>query len=525
MIKCGLLKSETNNRTLAMLSMTSYITISTCICLLIGVLSFVFNGQILSVQASEVDSAYQANKDYTTFHFIQLQGNTSSSNNAAFKPQHDLILIKSPSSSFFDRSGILHITGEVQNNFGFPVQSVQVTATLYGSQKNVIDRKSVYTYIDQLKSGGGRSGFNIIVPANVTKNSTGYSLSATSYTKSAAAAAPAATLLLKPAFLNLNINKGTKDLNGNYHLLGNVTNKGNNTTTHVKVSAVFFNGTNKIVDAEGGFTTPMNLQPGQTAPFNFTVLSPNLNEIKTVAVNIQSQEYSMMVRNNNNLTEGSGLVVPLPAVASPITNSSKKLLVLLEVEKNPIISGNKQTIRVKLSDSTSDQGIVGAKVKGIIMPVSGHPKKEFSGNTDKSGHISYSWKINKNSKPGSSNVKVQVYTTKVTGYNSIFKNTSFKLIDKNNNGKNVGMSNNNDNDNNAKHSDHHNTKKHSKHHDNHNDNNDNNAKHSDHHNTKKHSKHHDNHGGGQNNKHHSHRDHNKHSKHGGSFFGNDKFFD
>jgi hypothetical protein len=436
MIKCGPLKSETNNRTLAMLSMTSYITISTCICLLIGVLSFVFNGQILSVQASEVNSAYHANKDYTTFHLIQVQANTSSSNNAAFKPQQDLILIKSPSSSYFDRSGILHITGEVQNNFGFPVQSVQVTATLYGSQKNVIDRKSAYTYIDQLKSGGGRSGFNIIVPANVTKNSTGYSLSATSYTKSSAAAAAAPPLSPKPAFLNLNINKGTKDLNGNYHLLGNVTNKGNNTATHVRVSTVFFNGTNKIIDAQGGFTTPMNLQSGQTAPFNFTVLSPNLNEIKTVAVNTQSQEYSMMVNNNNNnnnnSTEGSsGLVVPLPAVASSITNnSSKKLLVSLEAEKNPIISGNKQTIMVKLSDSTSDQGISGAKVKGIIMPVSGHPKKEFSGNTDKSGHISYSWIINKNSKPGSSNVKVHVSTTNVTGYNSTYKNTSFKLIDK-----------------------------------------------------------------------------------------------
>jgi hypothetical protein len=443
MVKCDLLKSETNNRTLAMLSMTSYITLSTCVCLLIGILSFVFNGQILSVQASEVDSTYHANKDYTTFRFIQVQTNTSSSNITTFKPQHDLIVIKSPSSSYIDKSGIFHITGEVQNNFGFPVQSVQVTATLYGSQKNIVDRKSAYTYIDQLKSGGGRSGFSIIVPANVTKNSTGYSISVTSYTKSAAA-----PLSLKPALLNLNINNGTKDLNGNYHLLGNVTNKGNNTATHVRVSTVFLNGTNKIIDAQGGFTTPMNLQSGQTASFNFTVLSPNLNEIKTVAVNTQSQEYSMMVNNNNNnnnnnSTEGStsgGLVVPLPPVAavssssssSPITNNSnnKKPSLLLEVEKNPIISGNKQTIRVKLSDSTSDQGISGAKVKGIITPVSGHPKKEFSGNTDKSGHISYSWIINKNSKPGSFNVKVHVSTTNVTGYNSTFKNTSFKLIDK-----------------------------------------------------------------------------------------------
>jgi hypothetical protein len=399
------LKNDTANQNKSIGTGISLTTISTCLFVIVAVLSFLYSGQqIVIAQTPDANYPHAASSEKSrTIHILLVQG-----------------------KSYFDRSGILHITGEVQNNFGFPVQSVQVTATLYGSQKNVIDRKSVYTYIDQLKSGGGRSGFNIIVPANVTKNSTGYSLSATSDTKSSAPLSP------KPAFLNLNLNKGTKDLNGNYHLLGNVTNKGNNTATHVRVSTVFLNGTNKIIDSQGGFTTPMNLQSGQSAPFNFTVLSPNLNEIKTVAVNTQSQEYSMMVRNNNNnSTEGgSGLVVPLPAVASSITNSSKKLLVSLEAEKNPIISGNKQTIMVKLSDSTSGQGISGAKVKGIIMPVSGHPKKEFSDNTDKSGHISYSWIINKNSKPGSSNVKVHVSTTNVTGYNSTFKNTSFKLIDK-----------------------------------------------------------------------------------------------
>ena len=479
----GRVKSDTasHNKSLAVgMSLTATLT---CLVVIVAVFSFLYSVQQIVVVAQTPEASY-----------------LDAANSGKSGPIHIFLLQGKP---YFDRSGVLHITGEVQNNFGFPVQSVQVTATLYGSQKNIVDRKSAYTYIDQLKSGGGRSGFSVIVPANVIKNSTGYSISVTSYTKSAAEA----PLSLKPALLNLNINKGAKDLNGNYHLLGNVTNKGNNTATHVRVSTVFLNGTNKIIDAQGGFTTPMNLQSGQTAPFNFTVLSPNLNEIKTVAVNTQSQEYSMMVNNNNNnnnSTQGSsGLVVPLPPVAvfssSPITNNSnnKKPSLLLEVEKNPLISGNKQTIRVKLSDSTSDQGIPGAKVKGIIMPVSGHPKEEFSGKTDKSGHISYSWIINKNSKPGSFNVKVHVSTTNVTGYNSTFKNTSFKLIDKDDN--NNGKSNNNDN-------------------------NDNNAKHSDH-NTKKHSKHHENHGGGQKNKHSSHGHQNKHSKHHGSFFGNDKFFD
>ncbi|HZE78098.1 MAG TPA: FxLYD domain-containing protein, partial [Nitrososphaeraceae archaeon] len=204
------LKNDTANQNESIATGISLTTISTCLFVIVAVLSFLYSGQqIVVAQTPDANYLHAASSEKSLpIHILLVQG-----------------------KSYFDRSGILHITGEVQNNFGFPVQSVQVTATLYGSQKNVIDRKSAYAYIDQLKSGGGRSGFNIIVPANVTKNSTGYSLSATSYTKSSAAAA----LSPKPASLNLNLNKGTKDLNGNYHLLGNVTNKGNNTATHVRV--------------------------------------------------------------------------------------------------------------------------------------------------------------------------------------------------------------------------------------------------------------------------------------------------
>ena len=207
------------------------------------------------------------------------------------EPIHILLV---QGKSYFDRSGILHITGEVQNNFGFPVQSVQVTATLYGSQKNVIDRKSVYTYIESAEVRWRKVWLQYYCSSKCHKKF--YWIFSFCHIRYKVSQHQQHALSPKPAFLNLNLNKGTKDLNGNYHLLGNVTNKGNNTATHVRVSTVFLNGTNKIIDSQGGFTTPMNLQSGQTAPFNFTVLSPNLNEIKTVAVNTQSQEYSMMVK-------------------------------------------------------------------------------------------------------------------------------------------------------------------------------------------------------------------------------------
>ena len=169
--------TASHNRSIAIgMSDTAFLT---CLVVIVAVFSFLSGGQQIIVIAQTPEANY-----------------LDAANSGKSGPIHIFLLQGKP---YFDRVGVFHITGEVQNNFGFPVQSVQVTATLYGSQKNIVDRKSAYTYIDQLKSGGGRSGFNVIVPANVIKNSTGYSISVTSYTKSAAAAAPCRTRATRTA--------------------------------------------------------------------------------------------------------------------------------------------------------------------------------------------------------------------------------------------------------------------------------------------------------------------------------------
>src|SRR5918912_1088233 len=150
--------SRSESHTLRMVLLRFVIIgISLSIFLAIALSSLLFIVQMVNAQSLEVNDARQASRSYASFHIIQ-------------------------DNSYFDKSGNLHIAGEVQNTFEFPIQSVKVTATLYGSQKNIVGRQSAYAYIDQLISGE-KSGFNIIIPMNVTKNATGYSL-LTSYIKS-----------------------------------------------------------------------------------------------------------------------------------------------------------------------------------------------------------------------------------------------------------------------------------------------------------------------------------------------------
>ena len=123
----GTLMSDTasHNRSIAIgMSVTAFLT---CLVVIVAVFSFLSGGQQIIVIAQTPEANY-----------------LDAANSGKSGPIHIFLLQGKP---YFDRAGVLHITGEVQNNFGFPVQSVQVTATLYGSQKNIVDRKSAYTYI------------------------------------------------------------------------------------------------------------------------------------------------------------------------------------------------------------------------------------------------------------------------------------------------------------------------------------------------------------------------------------------
>jgi hypothetical protein len=68
---------------------------------------------------------------------------------------------------------------------------------------------------------------------------------------------------------------------GAYHIVGEVTNQGNQKATFVKVSGAFYNSSNTVVAADFTFTDPQDLESGQAGPFEIIVNTPTANEITT----------------------------------------------------------------------------------------------------------------------------------------------------------------------------------------------------------------------------------------------------
>jgi hypothetical protein len=116
--------------------------------------------------------------------------------------------------------------------------------------------------------------------------------------------------------------------------------------------------------------------------------------------------------------------IPLNALYN--NNNTPKLLTLsLDVTKDPIKRGSKETVITEVSDTTSKEKIRGAKVVGKVTSMSGGAVKEsFEGTTDNDGQTSYSWKIGENGKSTKYKVTAQA---SAAGYQDVTSSTSFKV--------------------------------------------------------------------------------------------------
>jgi large repetitive protein len=114
----------------------------------------------------------------------------------------------------------------------------------------------------------------------------------------------------------------------------------------------------------------------------------------------------------------------------PRPPSKKQLALSISFAKNPIVRGNTQTITVMVSDASTKSPVSGASVSISLTSASSSTKKSFSGTSDNSGKVSFSFAIGGNSKPGIFTVYVQA---SAAGYKSASKTRSFEVIAKNDN--------------------------------------------------------------------------------------------
>jgi hypothetical protein len=63
--------------------------------------------------------------------------------------------------------------------------------------------------------------------------------------------------------------------------------------------------THKVVDVDYTYTRPDIISPNKKAPFELSFYTDNSKKIKSVAINAQSDEYSLITNDNQNITKSA----------------------------------------------------------------------------------------------------------------------------------------------------------------------------------------------------------------------------
>jgi hypothetical protein len=182
------------------------------------------------------------------------------------------------------------IVGEVQNNFTYPIEAVRITASVYDKNGIIAATGDSYTSDYEIKPGS-RSGFDIYLDEKLPSSSK-YTLT-TSLEKSEDD---------KPEVLQLSIGKNSRDSNS-FKVFGEVRNQGQDNANSVKVSGIFYDKNHKVVDADYTYTNPDIIGPNKKAPFELSFYTDNPEKIKSIAINAQSKEYSLITNGTQSNTK------------------------------------------------------------------------------------------------------------------------------------------------------------------------------------------------------------------------------
>ena len=184
------------------------------------------------------------------------------------------------------------IVGEVLNNFTYPIESVLITASVYDKNGVIAATGDTYTSDYQLKPGM-KSGFDIYLDERLPGNSK-YTLT-TRFEKSNED---------KSEGLQLSVGKNSKD-SKSFKIVGEVLNQGQVSANSVRISGIFYDKDHKVLDVDYTYTNPDIISPNKKAPFELSFYTDNPEKIKSIAINAQSKEYSLITKNSQNETKSA----------------------------------------------------------------------------------------------------------------------------------------------------------------------------------------------------------------------------
>jgi hypothetical protein len=190
-----------------------------------------------------------------------------------------------PNHSSYNSGYWYDVFGEVENSGDTPIENVQVTATFYNAENVTIAYKTANTEIDVLLSGR-KAPFKIeILDTEIIPLIVNYSL------KVSWKDCP----LGKPIGLKILSNSSFIDTNGNFRILGEIQNTGDNWTFGVYVVATFYDENGTVLYT----TKPLSslaLDPEEIGTFEIIVYDDDVRIalISSYSLTAESWDYAII---------------------------------------------------------------------------------------------------------------------------------------------------------------------------------------------------------------------------------------
>jgi hypothetical protein len=121
-----------------------------------------------------------------------------------------------------------------------------------------------------------------------------------------------------------------------------------------------------------------------------------------ITAKLSCDKSKLISHNSVNITGVTNSNPPIIAASlHNLSSSNSKLLIALELSKNPISAGGKETLKATVYNAAnSTLTIAGARVNVTITDSANRIVSNFNGTTNNLGIFPYTWKISKDSKPG-----------------------------------------------------------------------------------------------------------------------------
>ncbi|MCJ7633250.1 FxLYD domain-containing protein [Candidatus Bathyarchaeota archaeon] len=190
-------------------------------------------------------------------------------------------------TGYLDSSGYYNVVEEILNSGDQALQYVKVTATFYNSTGAMVGTDYTYTTLD-LVLAGRKSPFNLYLwDKGQSAKVHHYSLYASFSTTS-------------PISQGLQIlsNSSYTDGIGYLHIIGEIKNTGTIQATFVSVIATCYNSTGGVVATDYSYTSPTDLNPNQTAPYDISVSSDRTPYVHHYVVSADSTQYAVVPEFN-----------------------------------------------------------------------------------------------------------------------------------------------------------------------------------------------------------------------------------